>query len=116
MTPNDWRIVGGIVIVLVVATCSKYVLGWSTKDFFQTIMHEFRDLMTAQHSAGGINAAILIAIFVMAASYLLFPKIEKILSLSGAIPTSGASEPSMLGAMLVMMIGGLVCVNFVRPK
>jgi len=114
MTDADWRILAGIAIVLAVATYSKYVLAWSTKDFIIAMIREFRDLMTGKYTPGGINAAVLVGLFVLTAAFAFIPKFEKILSLGGAIPSSSPSSAVLIGACLMFVIGGLICVSLVR--
>lgn len=104
----------GLVIVLIVASYAKYILGWSLKDLLIAIIKEFSDLFKLKPTPGAINAATLMAVFLMGGTIVFFPKFEKILSVGGAIPATNETQTVALGIMAMLLLGGLVCVSLIK--
>lgn len=114
MSATQSELIVGLCIVLAVFTYTKYILGWSTKDFLKTLMSEFKDLASIKVSAGAINALALLSSFLLVVAYLVIPRVEKLFTLARAIPVASDTGAASIGAAAMILIGGVICVSLIR--
>lgn len=116
MDPPSAGVILWVALILFIMTFGKYILGFSHKDFFVTIVSELKDLGNLKFSIGALNALGAIAVITLSVLYGFSSSVRQVISLLGSSPkdVSGIDFSEIIVIVLVVAFYQLLCVHLCK--